>query len=69
VTGAMNMSAYAGAFVSSIAYGYIVEPYGYEAPFGPIIVLLAVVALLWFKVDTQRQVIPEHGPAGAATFR
>jgi len=59
VTGAMNTAAYAGAFLSSVAYGYIVKAYGYEAPFLPIIGLLALGALLWFKVDAEEELIPE----------
>jgi MFS transporter, ACS family, glucarate transporter len=59
VTGAMNTAAYTGAFLSSVAYGYIVRGYGYEAPFVPIITFLALGALLWLKVDAQREVAPE----------
>jgi sugar phosphate permease len=59
ITGAMNTAAYTGAFLSSVAYGYIVNAYGYEAPFLPMMLLLAVGALLWFKVDAQRLVIPQ----------
>jgi MFS transporter, ACS family, glucarate transporter len=59
VTGAMNTAAYAGAFLSSVAYGYIVAARGYEAPFLPMIALLTVGALLWFKVDAEREVVAE----------
>jgi MFS transporter, ACS family, glucarate transporter len=59
VTGAMNTAAYTGAFLSSVAYGYIVRGYGYEAPFVPIIAFLVVGTLLWLKVDAQQEVVPE----------
>jgi sugar phosphate permease len=59
VTGAMNTAAYTGAFLSSVAYGYIVRDYGYEAPFVPIIAFLALGTLLWLKVDAEQLVVPE----------
>jgi len=58
VTGAMNTAAYSGAFLSSVAYGYIVKAYSYEAPFIPIIAFLALGALLWLKVDAEQEVAP-----------
>jgi ACS family glucarate transporter-like MFS transporter len=63
VTGAMNMATFVAGFLSSVAYGYIVKSYGYDAPFVPMIGLLLVGALLWFKIDAARQVMPE--PAAA----
>jgi ACS family glucarate transporter-like MFS transporter len=57
VTGAMNTATFLAAFVSSVAYGYIVRSYGYNAPFIPMVVLLLVSTLLWFKVDPTRGVI------------
>jgi MFS family permease len=59
VTGAMNMATYVAAFISSVAYGYIAKVFGYEAPFLPMIVLLAISALLWLKIDPTRQVVPD----------
>ena len=64
VTGAMNTAAYTGAFLSSVAYGYIVRDYGYEAPFVPIIAFLALGTLLWLKVDAEQLVVPESRSAG-----
>ena len=61
VTGAMNTAAYSGAFLSSVAYGYIVTAYGYEAPFVPIIGFLALGTLLWLKVDAQEELIRADG--------
>lgn len=59
VTGAMNMATYIAALISSVAYGYIVKSYGYDAPFIPMIVLLMISALLWLKIDPTREVMPE----------
>jgi ACS family glucarate transporter-like MFS transporter len=61
VTGAMNTAAYSGAFLSSVAYGYIATAYGYEAPFVPIIGFLALGTLLWLKVDAQEELIRTEG--------
>ena len=59
VTGAMNTATFIAAFVSSVAYGYIVRSSGYDAPFLPMVVLLLISALLWFRIDATQLVIPE----------
>ncbi len=59
VTGAMNTAAFAAAFISSVAYGYIVKARGYDAPFIPMIALLAVGSIIWLRIDASRQVIAE----------
>jgi ACS family glucarate transporter-like MFS transporter len=64
VTGAMNTATFVAAFLSSVVYGYIVKSYGYDAPFLPMVVLLIISALLWFKVDPTREVISETALAG-----
>jgi sugar phosphate permease len=61
-TGAMNTAAYAGAFFSSVAYGYIVKAYGYEAPFLPITVFLALGTLLWLRVDAEQELVVADSP-------
>ena len=65
VTGAMNMATFAAAFFSSVAYGYIVKSYGYDAPFLPMILLLVLGALLWLKIDATREVIADTVQAEA----
>ncbi len=59
VTGAMNTATYVAAFLSSVAYGYIVKSYGYDAPFLPMIAQLLISTLLWFRVDPTHDVIAE----------
>ena len=59
VTGAMNMATFVAAFLSSVAYGYIVKSYGYDAPFIPMIVLLVISASIWLTIDASREVAPE----------
>lgn len=63
VVGLMNTSAQVGGFVSSIAYGYIVEHFqSYNAPFVPMAVLLFIGALLWFRVDASAEVTADASP-------
>ena len=57
-TGAMNTAAQAGSFVSSLAFGYLVERYGsYNVPFIPMAALLLFGAWLWLKIDPTRVLI------------
>ena len=59
VVGLMNTSAQIGGFLSSIAYGYLVNRFAsYDAPFVPMAALLFVGALLWLRIDASREVIP-----------
>jgi ACS family glucarate transporter-like MFS transporter len=58
VTGAMNTTAFAAAFLSSVIYGYIVKDHGYDAPFIPMIALLALGALVWLRIDAAKEVVP-----------
>jgi len=60
VTGAMNTAAQAGGFISSIAFGYLVQRFGgYTAPFIPMAALLVVGVLMWLVIDPTRQLIPD----------
>ncbi len=68
VTGAMNTATFVAAFLSSVIYGYIVKSFGYDAPFIPMIVLLIVSALLWFRIDPARHVIAETTGETAAAL-
>jgi len=60
VTGVMNTAAQIASFVSSVAFGYLVEHYGnYDVPFYPMVALLAIGTLLWLKVDPTEKLIPK----------
>src|SRR5215210_1611915 len=60
MVGLMNTSAQVGGFLSSIAYGYIVQRFhSYDAPFVPMAAALFVGALLWLKIDASKEVNPE----------
>jgi MFS family permease len=57
-TGAMQTGAFTGGFISSVAYGYIVDHFNnYDAPFIPMAVLMIVATLLWLKVDASKHVV------------
>jgi len=59
VTGVMNTAAQTASFVSSLAFGYLVEYYGnYDVPFIPMFVLLLIGVFLWLKVDPTEQLVP-----------
>lgn len=59
MVGAMNTAAQVGSFISSVAFGYLVDRYGsYNLPFVPMAVLLLIGAWLWVKVDPTEQLVP-----------
>jgi MFS family permease len=60
ITGAMNTFAYLGAFLGSVAYGYLVASYGYAAPFIPMVILMAMGTLLGLVVNAERPVVSER---------
>jgi predicted MFS family arabinose efflux permease len=61
IIGLMNTSAQVGGFISSLAFGYIVDRFGsYDAPFVPMAVVLGMGALLWLRIDASRTIsLPE----------
>jgi MFS family permease len=65
VVGLMNTSAQVGGFVSSIAYGYIVDRFdSYDAPFVPMAVALFLGALFWCRVDASTTLDMRPEPFG-----
>jgi sugar phosphate permease len=60
VAGAMNTAAQAGAFLSSIVFGYLVKLTGsYNVPLIPMVFMLLLSALMWLKIDPTEQLVPE----------
>jgi MFS family permease len=60
IVGAFNTACQVASFVSTLAFGYLVEHYGsYNAPIVPMAALLFTGALLWFKIDATQKLIPE----------
>jgi len=59
VVGLMNTAAQTGGLLGSVAYGYIVAKFGYDAPFIPMAALLFLGAVLWLKVDATQELSVE----------
>jgi MFS family permease len=60
VTGAMNTAGQIGSFLTSVAFGYIVQAFGtYDAPLAPMAAMTAISAVLWLKIDATKQIIDE----------
>lgn len=56
IVGLMNTAAQVGGFVSSVAYGYIVNRFAsYDAPFVPMAAVLLTGALLWLRIDASQE--------------
>lgn len=64
MTGAMNTAGQIGASVMSVAFGYLVETYGYNAPLAGLAGLFILSALLWLRIDPTK---PIFEPSEAAT--
>jgi sugar phosphate permease len=60
VAGAMNTAAQAGAFLSSLVFGYLVKLTGsYNVPLIPMVFMLILSALMWLRIDPTEQLVPE----------
>ena len=58
VVGAMNTAGQIGSFVSSLAFGYLVNRYGsYNVPFIPMAALLLAGACFWLRVDPTQPLV------------
>ncbi|HYZ83501.1 MAG TPA: MFS transporter [Bryobacteraceae bacterium] len=72
VTGAMNMSGQIGSFISSVAFGYMVQGWNsYNKPLAIMAAMLIVSAILYTRIDPRIQLIdevqdPAPAPARAA---
>jgi nitrate/nitrite transporter NarK len=64
VTGAMNMAGQFGSFISSIAFGALVDAYGgrYDVPLMVFSGMLAISAFLFTTIDPTRPLV--EVPAG-----
>jgi len=64
VAGAANTAAQIASFLSSVAFGYLVDRFGsYDVPFIPMAALLLIGVALWFKVDPTEALIPKSHTA------
>jgi MFS transporter, ACS family, glucarate transporter len=70
IVGLMNTAAQVGGFVSSVAFGYIVNRFGsYDAPFVPMAVVLFIGAGLWLGIDASRELSIDRAPGHAPGSR
>jgi MFS transporter, ACS family, glucarate transporter len=70
VFGFMNTAANAASALSAVVFGYLVGYFGnYNAPFLPMVALLALGALLWLQVDPTRELFPEKHPDESVSAR
>ncbi|MEJ7606102.1 MAG: MFS transporter [Bryobacteraceae bacterium] len=62
VTGAMNMAGQFGSFLSSIAFGMLVDAFGgrYDIPLMLFGAMLGISALIYTQIDPSEQLIPEQ---------
>lgn len=58
MTGLFNTASYVGSLVGSVAYGYIADRFGYDAPFVPMAGLLFIGAIAWMRIDASEQLSP-----------
>lgn len=64
ICGLLNMIGNAGGFMFSVSFGYFVKWFGsYDLALIPVVVLLAIGALVWLRVDATEELIPETLPA------
>jgi len=64
VVGVANTAAQIASFLSSVAFGYLVDRYAnYDVPFIPMAALLLIGAALWFRVDPTETLIRESHAA------
>lgn len=60
VFGFMNTAGNAASALSAVLFGYLATYFGnYDAPFVPMVVFLALGAVLWLQVDPARELFPE----------
>ena len=66
IVGLMNTAAQVGGFVSSIAFGYLVNRFGsYDAPFVPMAAMLFTGAILWLRIDASQVIALDDDRAAA----
>lgn len=58
ISGAMNMAGQLGSFVSSVAFGYMVQAWGYDASLVPLALVTLVGAGIYYTVDATQPVLP-----------
>lgn len=63
MTGAQNTTNQVGSFLSGVLFGYIAKISGsYDRPLFLLAFVLALGALLWLKINPERELVPEDEP-------
>ena len=58
------MTGQAGAFLSTISFGYMVRAFNsYNVPLVPMAIALFIASVLWLKIDPTRPLVPEADEA------
>ena len=67
VSGAMNMAGQLGSFLSSVAFGAMVDYFGgrYDIPLMFFGVMLAISAVIYTRIDPNEQLVVEPAPTPA----
>jgi MFS family permease len=70
VSGAMNMAGQFGSFLSSVAFGWLVDYFGgrYDIPLMFFGFMLAVSAVIYTRIDPNEQLVAEEAPKPAPAF-
>jgi hypothetical protein len=62
MAGAQNTTNQLGSFLSGVLFGYVARIYGsYDRPLVVMVFVLIFGALMWFKIDPTRELVPEEG--------
>ncbi len=66
LSGAMNTAGQLGSFLSSVAFGYLVQIFGnYDLALLPLASMLVVSGVLFALIDPSRELLPEQEPAAS----
>jgi MFS transporter, ACS family, glucarate transporter len=63
IAGAMNMAGQLGSFLSSLAFGYMVESFGYSKALLPLAGMTVVSAIVFSRIDPTKPLIDDPVPA------
>lgn len=67
ISGAMNMAGQLGSFISSVAFGYLIEWLGsYDLALMPLASMLVVGGIVFATIDPVQRLVPDSEPAKAA---
>ena len=59
VSGAMNTAGLAGAYLSTVSFGYLATNFDYNFPVMLLGIIVLVGAFLWLKIDASKALIPD----------